>query len=46
MVFHLLFALSSHGNRDSVAEGQEFPPTPDQNWLESTEKRAQTKVDC
>ena len=27
-----------------MAEGQEYPPAIDQNWIESTEKRAQTKV--
>lgn len=42
---HLAFYFS--GSRESpatVAEGQGYAPQIDQNWLDTTEKRAQTKV--
>ena len=36
--------FSTQRNVESVAEGQEYPPVLDQNWIESTEKKAQSKV--
>jgi len=44
-IMRKLTEVYSQRNAESVAEGQEYPPVVDQGWIESTEKKAQSKLE-